>query len=99
MYVCCWGNESVCVRAEQEEKAAQVREMHRELSRGLEAWQDQVMLLQWADHQRAEAAVMSQREHRRLKVEVENKERQILHEQRMRKYSISDFLVFLMSKP
>ncbi|XP_054266850.1 trichohyalin-like [Macrosteles quadrilineatus] len=73
------------MRAEQEERAAIVREMHRELERGLEAWQDQVMLLQWADHQRAEAVVQSQKEDRKMKVEVENKERQILHQQRLKK--------------
>ncbi|XP_054268026.1 trichohyalin-like isoform X2 [Macrosteles quadrilineatus] len=73
------------MRAEQEERAAIVREMHRELERGLEAWQDQVMLLQWADHQRAEAVVQSQKDDRKMKVEVENKERQILHQQRLKK--------------
>lgn len=62
--------------------------MHCELARGLEAWQDQVMLLQWADHRRAEAAVFTQRELRRQKLEVENKERTLLHQQRIRKYVV-----------
>uniref|UniRef100_A0A1B6MV87 Uncharacterized protein n=1 Tax=Graphocephala atropunctata TaxID=36148 RepID=A0A1B6MV87_9HEMI len=80
------------LRAEQEERAAQVGEMHRELNHGLEVWQDQVLLLQWADHQRAEAVVQSQKDHRRLKVEVENKERQLLHEQRMKRVKEAEYL-------
>lgn len=73
------------VRAEQEERATLVRSMHSEKTRGLEVWQDHVMLLQWADHRRAEAAVMTQREQRRQKLEVENKERALLHQQRIKK--------------
>lgn len=63
----------------------QVREIHRDLQKGLEQWQDQVMLLQWADSQRAEACVQAQKENRRLKVEVDNKERQLQHSERMKK--------------
>ena len=63
----------------------QVREIHRDLQKGLEQWQDQVMLLQWADSQRAEACVQAQKENRRLRVEVENKERLLQHSERLKK--------------
>lgn len=72
-------------RAEHEMKEQLVREIHRDLQKGLEQWQDQVMLLQWADSQRAEACVQAQKENRRLRVEVENKERQLQHSERMKK--------------
>uniref|UniRef100_A0A1B6C1E2 Uncharacterized protein n=1 Tax=Clastoptera arizonana TaxID=38151 RepID=A0A1B6C1E2_9HEMI len=71
--------------AEQRLKAMQVKEIHRDLEKGLEQWQDQVMLLQWADSQRAEASVQTQIGNRRLRLEIENKERQLLHVQRMQK--------------
>lgn len=74
-----------CYRAEHEMREQQVREIHRDLQKGLEQWQDQVLLLQWADSQRAEACVQAQKENRRLKVEVENKERQYQHSERLKK--------------
>lgn len=61
------------------------KEMQRELERGLEAWQDQVLLLQCSALNRASASANMNIENKRLQVECENTQRQMEHLDRLRR--------------
>lgn len=63
------------------------KEIQRELDKGLEAWQDQILLLQCSALDRASASANMNIENKRLQVECENTQRQLEHTNRLRRYT------------